>query len=173
MVNKKRLKNLLGTLWFSSVFLFGGYLIFSDANIEDSNLINHTGKIINIGITENTNSMSYGSKTSKVLFLDIEGVNERIANYNTKQDYRKLLTLLAVGDTINIKYKKSEKTGKLNIDLYELNFKNKNLIKQSSYRISRYICSVIAYILGTFTLLYGFRKDRKFKKDLHLDKWKF
>ncbi|MEP0366706.1 MAG: hypothetical protein ABJN36_01255 [Cyclobacteriaceae bacterium] len=167
-MNWKRLKNLLGMTWFTLFFFFGSFLFYSDATIDTDKLQEYKGQITDLGITTHRSSTSSGPRTSKVFFIQLEGLAEKLATYNTNQTYGELQNSLRTGDIVYVTFKPSSKTDQPNIDLYELKLGNKVLVEQSTYRTKRLIASLIALLGAIITLFIGLRKDRRHWKGRHI-----
>lgn len=150
--------------WFATVFGFGSYLMFQDATLDKEKLSFYSGQIIDQGITDHSSSTKYGTKTSKVFYLRIKGLNQMLAVHNTGQEYSDLMNNLHVGDNVDVYYKTSIKTDEPNIDVYEIKTGDKIILSDKELRSKRKWGGIIAALGVGLVFVIGLIRDRRYQK---------
>lgn len=162
--NKKRIGNLFGMVFFVTVTSFGTFLFYKDATVDMDRLDQYSGQIIDKGITTHKSSTKYGTTTSRVFFIRLEGLDQILATYNMEQTYDRLNTDLQIGDSVKVFYRTSLETNVANINTYQIESNGEIILDNSDYR-SRSMKGVIIGSIGIVVMLaVGIIRDRKYWK---------
>lgn len=147
-----------------TVLSLGTFLFYKDATIDINKLDQYSGQIIDKGITTHESSTKYGTRTSDVFFVKIEGLDQILATYNMGQKYDRLNNSLQIGDSVKVFYKASLKNNLPNIDTYQIEKNGLVILDNSEYRSKRMIGVFITGIVTIVLIVIGINQDRKFRK---------
>ncbi|MFN7600107.1 MAG: hypothetical protein ACK5R0_01770 [Bacteroidota bacterium] len=131
---KKRLWNLFGTVWFSSLMIFGIFSTMTNACTDLDDLDKYEGTIADKGITKNKSSTSKGQITSDVFFLRLNGLDQTLATYNKEQSYYDLDSRLGVGDQVTVYFKSSPYNDKPNLSTYQIEKDGQVILGQDEFK---------------------------------------
>lgn len=92
-------------------------------------------------------------------------MNETLAIYNKKQNYQELKEKLIIESNVKATFKSSMQNGEPNLDIYQLEYDGKILVKQSRFRIRRTIMSAACIIVALLVFSIGLGRDRKSRAD--------
>lgn len=160
---KKRVWNLVGTVWFSSLMIFGIFSTMTNACTDLDDLDKYEGTIADKGITQNTSSTSKGPITSDVFFLRLSGLDQTLATYNKEQSYYDLDSKLNVGDRVTVYFKSSPYNDKPNLSTYQIEKDGEIILGQDSYKGKELIAGVIATLGLGLILTIGYFQDKKYR----------
>lgn len=148
--------------FFIVVMSFGTYLFYGDATADMNSLDRYSAQITDKGITTHSSSTKFGTRTSDVFFIRLEGLDQILATYNRAQDYGQLEHELVIGDSVTVYYRASLKTNEPNINTYQIEKNGKVVLDNREFR-SKSMKAVYIGICGIVLIAaIGIVKDRKY-----------
>jgi hypothetical protein len=104
---------------FGGLFVLFGIMLILNSRVKLRDLNKYTGTVIDKGITIKHSTSRYGWD-SKVFYIDLNGLNERLAIYKWNKDYTNLINSIHAFDTLTVYYSPLKDKSRLNIDLYQI-----------------------------------------------------
>ena len=146
-----------------TVLSLGTFLFYKDATIDINRLDQYSGQIIDKGITTHESSTKFGTRTSDVFFVKLDGLDQILATYNMGQKYDRLNNSLQIGDSVKVFYRASLKNNVPNIDTYQIEKNGLVILDNSEYRTKKMIGVFITGIVTIVLIVIGINRDRKFR----------
>jgi hypothetical protein len=157
----KRIKHILENIvliLFSFIYVFVIQIGLEKQNINLEKTSKATNVVENSGI-----GIHYGSKgiKSNVFFIKLKNIEEKFGVYRFSKNYNDLLQLVKIGDTITLYFNEdSYKKRNINIDLIQIEKKNKIILPKSEYekKEGSLIYIGIAGLVANAIIMYYNRK---------------
>jgi len=150
---EQRTREIIGAVFGGLVILGLTTLLFAAAikgywdSTADLNKVNKfEGTIVDRDIVLKKDKVNL-----KVFYFKLEGLNDRLASYNIKQDYQKLIDNLNVGDKITVYFKKSE-SQKLNLEVIQIEKRGQIILDKADFETKKSSLIYIGTIGGTLML---------------------
>ncbi len=162
----KRVFNFVGGLFLTACCFFVAYLTFQNGWTDLNKVDKFEGIITEKGITTYQTSTSgryRTTSTNQAFYLKLEGLNQTLAVYNPQQAYSSLDNNLYVGDTIKVYYNHSNLVDKLNLETFQIEKNNQQILNSQDFQGRERIGFYITLIGGFVLLFMTFYQDRKFK----------
>ena len=162
-----RIFNLVYCLFLTACFFVVAYTTFQNGWTNLSKVDKFEGVITERGITTHQTSTSGSYRrtlASQVFYIKLKGLNEILAVYNPKQIYSDLENNLYVGDTIKVFYNKSNQAEKLNLETFQIEKNDQQIINSQDFQGRERIGFYISFIGGFVLLFLTFYQDRKIKR---------
>ena len=160
---KKRIWNLVGTVWFSSLMIFGIFSTMTNACTDLDDLDKYEGTIIEDGITKNASTTSKGTIASDVFFIRLNGLNQILATYNKEQSYYDLDSRLNTGDKVTVYFKLSPYNDRPNLTTYQIEKDGQVILGQDEFKGKELIGGIIATLGLGLIVTIGYFQDKKYR----------
>ena len=161
----KRVFNFVGGLFLTTCCFFVAYLTFQNGWTDLNKVDKFEGIIAEKGITTYQTSTSgryRTTSTNQAFYLKLEGLNQTLAVYNPQQGYGSLDNKLNVGDTIKVFYKHSNLVNKINLETFQIEKNNQEILNSQDFQGRERIAFYITLVGGFALLFLTFYQDRKF-----------
>jgi len=135
------------------LLFFGSYLTFQNGWTDLSKVDKFEGTITEKGITTYQTSTSGPYRTTftkQAFYLKLNGLNQTLAVYNPQQTYGSLDNNLNVGDTIKVFYKHSNLVDKLNLETFQIEKNNQEILNSKDFQGRERIGFYMAFIGGLY-----------------------
>lgn len=109
---------------FSGFFVLFGIMMILNSRIKLEDLNKFTGVVLDKGITIKHSTSRYGWD-SKVFYLQLGGLDEKLAIYKWNRNYTELMNSIETYDTLTVYFSAGQSKDKINIDLYQIETGNK------------------------------------------------
>jgi hypothetical protein len=146
----KRILHFLLLFLSSGLYFLLAYIGYKDQRIDIKTLKTYTGKVISFGETMSR----AGNSGSKVFYVDIEGLEQRLGVYRFTRDYKSIIRKLNIGDVITVYYKDQNRC-EVNIDLVQIERNNEILLDNREYRKKESALTWIGFVGGFFSVVYS------------------
>ena len=133
----KRVFNFVSGLFLTACCFFGAYVTFQNGWTDLNKVDKFEGVITEKGITTYQTSTSGGYQTTltnQAFYLKLKNHNQTLGVYNPRQTYVSLDNSLFVGDTIKVFYKRSNLVDKLNIETFQIEKNNQEILIVKTFR---------------------------------------
>jgi hypothetical protein len=149
-------------IFFVLIFLSSGlyfvlaYKGYKDQSIDLKKLKTYTGQITSFGET----IRKAGKGRSKVFYVDLDGLDQRLGVYRMTRNYESILNKLNTGDIITVYYK-NQNPCDVNIDLVQIEKNNTVLFDKEEYKKKESTLIWIGLLGGIFSILLSILYLRK------------
>lgn len=92
-----------------------------------------------------------GKVNLNVFYFRLDGLSDKLASYNIRQDYKKLIDHLNIGDKIIVYFRKSE-SQKLNLDVIQIEKQGLVILDKGEFETKESSLIYIGTIGGIFML---------------------
>ena len=131
----QRTKEIIGVVYGGLVILGLAALLFAaaikgyrDSIINLDQVDKFEGTVIDKDIV-----LKRGKINLNVFYFKLSGLSDRLASYNMKQDYKKLMDNINIGDQIQVYFKKS-KSQSLNLDVIQIEKRGEIILDKNEFR---------------------------------------
>lgn len=162
----KRVFNFIGGLFLTACCFFVAYLTFQNGWTDLNKVDKFEGIITEKGITTYQTSTSGPYRTTltnQAFYLKLKDLNQTLAVYNPQQNYGSLDNSLYVGDTVKVFYKHSNLVDKLNLETFQIEKNNREILNSQDFQGRERIAFYITLAGGFILLFLTFYQDKKFK----------
>ena len=156
---KKRIWNIAGTMFFSSLLLFGAISMTMNSCSDIDKLDRYEGIVTETGTMENKS----GKINSTVFYVRLDGLDQILASYNQGQSYYDLQSQIKVGDEVKVYYQHSFNSNRPNLTTYQIEKDGQVILGQADFKSKEMTGAIICFIgLGLF-LTIGYYQDKKYR----------
>jgi hypothetical protein len=132
----------------SGLYFALAYKGYKDQNVDLKTLKTYTGQISSFGETIRTS----GKYRTKVFYVDIDGLEQRLGVYRMSRNYEPILNKLNTGDIITVYYKKQHPCD-ININLVQIEKNDTVLLAKEEYMKKESALIWIGLLAGIFSVL--------------------
>jgi len=146
----KKLCYFVVILLSSALYFVLAYKGYKNQNVNFKTLKTYTGQVSSFGETLRTS----GKNKSKVFYVDIYGLEQRLGVYRMSKNYETILKKLHTGDTITVYYKKQNPCD-VNIDLVQIEKNDVVLLDKKEYVKKETTLIWLGLLGGIFSVLFS------------------